>query len=233
MSPVEQIMKNLSPLDTSEGIEYEDGTILNYSSDEKSSVSTNVSDDPTLIFENMNFHRSPLETIIEESKDNVETSLLCSDIELSSMCSFYEYDLTSDESIVYNLLIDENVCEDTKHDDKLFTELLLNSSIGSIENYCSELRYQYQEISEPRRSATSRQTCINELDEHERSATPGDSGFETDQEMSNDQYSDTSEESSCDAPRIYMDANEPLVINQCLEVFKQLSLAGIVNRNRQ
>ena len=134
----------------------------------ESSVSSNISDDPdpTLIFENMNEHRSPLEIIFEESTDDNETSLLDPDIELPSTFSFNEYDLSSDDSIDYKLLIHENVFEDIKHDDKLFTELLLNVSIDSIEGYCSDLnsdilRLQYRGVSEPQlRYTTSGDTCI-------------------------------------------------------------------------
>ena len=100
MSPIEEVL-NLSPIDTFEGIENKDGTILIYSSDEmsnESSVSTNFSDeyisssndsskDPTLIFENMNYHRFPLEMILEESADNDETSMLSFKIELPSTFS--------------------------------------------------------------------------------------------------------------------------------------------------
>ena len=174
MSPIEEILKNLSPIDNFVGIE--DDEILIYSSDEmsnESSVSSNISEDPdpTLIFENMNEHRSPLEIIFEDITDD-ETSLLDPDIELPSTFSFNEYDLSSDDSIDYKLLIHENVFEDIKHDDKLFTELLLNVSTDSIEGYCSDLnsdifRLQYRGVSEPKlRYATSGDTCINELDEY-------------------------------------------------------------------
>ena len=112
MSPIEEVLKNLSPVDTFKRIENEDGMILIYSLDEMSneiSVSTNVSDefisnsdhssnDPTLVFENMNYHWSPLEIIFEESADNDGTSTLSFEIELPSTFSFNEYDLSSYES---------------------------------------------------------------------------------------------------------------------------------------
>ena len=47
-------------------------------------------------------------------------------------------------------------------------------------------------------------------------------------ESSNDQSNEESE----DEPEKCIDVNVPLVIDECLEVFKQLSLVGIVNRNR-
>ena len=73
----------------------------------------------------------------------------------------------------------------------------------------------------------------------------GDSGVD---ELSD---SETSQESGCEEPNTYMidafnqwspggydvikgctEANTKLVTNQCLAVFQQLSLAGIVNRSR-
>ena len=70
-----------------------------------------------------------------------------------------------------------------------------------------------------------------ELDKQQRSTTPGDSGFETDQEIFHYQSSEFSEDARFDEPRISMDSNETLEINQCLEVVSKLSYASIVKKH--
>ena len=111
----------------------------------------------------------------------------------------------SEETFIHKLSIYEAMCE-------------INESINFVEEY-SLIQSQ-------------------EFKAHHRSVSPGDSGVdescdsETEKERSTDQFSETSEESSCyELEKHTINTNIPLVINQCLEVFKQLSLSSIVNRH--
>ena len=173
--------------------------------------------DPTLIFENMNYHRSPLYNIFEESTE-YDDSICNGDIEQHNALG----------------LLEEYACENTKHDYAMFTEPLLDLSTYSINSFSSESNYEDILLIQnegivymnQKRAVMPGETLedfyIEDLDNHQRTTTPGDSGFETDQDIFHDQSSEFSEESSFDEPRIYMD--KPLDRNQCLEVVSKLNI---------